>query len=113
MEKIELEKKVLEARNRRNRRMRINYHLCRGFGYSAVESSIVMNQGWKNIIANAYRDGMYWKHGTIPEEYQDYALRQAVKYQTLQPEDVTEIEHENKPPQDLPKDKAKIREFME
>ncbi len=86
-----LQKRVLDARKKRNERLRTNYHLCRGFGYTAEESSILMNQGWKNIIANAYQAGMYWKTGTMPEDYTEYALTQAVKYRGDKPKDVTEI----------------------
>lgn len=67
--------KVTEFAQKRNNRLKINYYLARGFGYSAAEASIIMNQGWQNIMANAFDAGKEWEDGkfTLPGKCIDYA----------------------------------------
>lgn len=105
--KVGLKERVLHAKLKRNKRMMTNYHLARAYGYSAEESSIVMNQGWRNIIANAYVDGRRLIRGRMmPTEYVSYANAVHKKYHghnleeyfnlkdgkaAKQPKDVTEI----------------------
>ncbi len=115
MSKLDLKARVLHARNRRNDRMRKNYHLCRGFNYTAEESTILMNQSWKNIIANAYMDGRHWiSKKLIQEEYSMYAMEMFCKYK---PSEDKAVDVGNakpalpKPPQDLPRDKTKTEMY--
>jgi hypothetical protein len=52
----ELEKSVIEYRRKRAKRLRRNYFLARGFGYTAEESSLLQNQGHATIAHQAYQE---------------------------------------------------------
>jgi hypothetical protein len=91
-----LEKRVLDARLKRNKRLRINYHLARAFGYTAEESTLIMNQSWRNIIANAIQDDRIYLPSSIPAKYEDFVSEQWRRYYNgtttkATPKDVTEL----------------------
>ncbi len=91
-----LAKRVIDTRRKRARRMKLNYHLARAYGYTAEESSIIMNQGFRSIMDNAETDGRKYNKDyklALPEDYQIY--QEAIYYrkyvQDNQAKDVTKI----------------------
>jgi len=56
----ELKKRVILARQKRAARLRENYRLARNWGYSAEESTIIMNRGKGTINEMAEREGRLW-----------------------------------------------------
>ena len=54
----DLQARVIKAKRRVAARLKKHYRYARDFGYSAEESSLLMNMSQENIAMQARKDGM-------------------------------------------------------
>lgn len=53
----DLQKRVIDARAKRNKRLKMNYWLAKGYGYTSEEAALLMNRSYKAIIDMGIKEG--------------------------------------------------------
>jgi hypothetical protein len=71
----DLQKRVIDNRKKKVKRLRRNYQLARAYGYTSEEASLLQNQSHKTLVYNAVKDGRIPQGSDVPtlwDELIDY-----------------------------------------